>query len=196
MDERPEIEDCPPQIRVTGWCIEKDNGDCMQPIDILEEHAKRATNCADIRSAVAILQLAANAGALSLLVCKDRYRRGKERTRSELFGFPLVNVRELFGGIRLPVDPSTLALDETGQYYVFPAHFQAIMPAAMAAPSSSSSSSSKAKKKTKGGDGETQTAEGGEDNDEEGEEEDEEDEDEATFGDAEELQTPLIMICK
>lgn len=74
MDDRPEIEECPPQIRVTGWCTEKDNADGMQPIDILEDHAMRATNCADVRSAIAMLQLAANAGALSLLVCKDRYR--------------------------------------------------------------------------------------------------------------------------
>ena len=54
-----------------------------------------ATNCPDIQSACALLELAANAGALSLIVCANQFRQGQRMTKSMLYAYPLVDTRKL-----------------------------------------------------------------------------------------------------
>ncbi len=203
MDERPEIAELDPQIRISGWCTERDTVDAALPIDILEEHALAATNCSDIRSAVAMLQLAANAGALSLLVFRDKYRGGKERTRSALFAYPFVDGRELLGGIRLPIEPSRLLFSEDCQSYVFPAHFQVMMPKAIAAAAASPKKKQSKKKAKKDDDedeesGDDESSKGGDNDGDDGEEEEEHQgkNNHVMDEDNEELQTPLILISR
>ncbi len=76
LDERPELAGEPAQLCVSRWCTVP-GGDAGNCVDILQEDALRATNSTDIRSACAILELAANAGALSMVVCANQYRPGK-----------------------------------------------------------------------------------------------------------------------
>ena len=105
VDERPEMADEPPQIRLSNW-FSPNNGDdgggasaagaeAGQFIDILQSDAMAATNCPDIQSACALLELAANAGALSLIVCANQFRQGQRMTKSMLYAYPLVDTRKL-----------------------------------------------------------------------------------------------------
>jgi hypothetical protein len=71
-------------------------------ININIEDALRATNSNDIRSACALLELAANAKAWSVLVCTNQYRPSKEQLRSIYYGFPLIDTRILLQSIALP----------------------------------------------------------------------------------------------
>ena len=190
IDDRAEVADEPPQIRITGWCVEKDTADAALPIDILQDHAMAATNCADIRSTVALLQLCIGAGACKMVVRKDKYRRKKGRILSELFGYVFVDVQKLLSGISIPLDPSSLVISEDGQHYVFPAQFQVLMPRMVNAP----------KKKGRVAEQEYEE-EGSNDNDEggSGEEEDGGSNDEngkMDCNDEEELQTPLLLVSR
>ncbi len=76
----------PPSISTSGpsWLASLLSSACAVPggdagncVNILQEAALRATNSTDIRSACAILELAANAGALSMVVCANQCRPGK-----------------------------------------------------------------------------------------------------------------------
>lgn len=100
VDKRPEMANEPPQIRLSNWaptaCAEASHF-----IDILQADAMAATNCPDIDSACGLLDLAANAGALSLLVCCNQYRQGREQTKSMLYAYPLVNTRKLLESIQV-----------------------------------------------------------------------------------------------
>lgn len=191
IDDRAEVADEPPQIRITGWCVEKDTADAALPIDILQDHAMAATNCADIRSAVALLQLAIAAGACKLIAVRDKYRRKKERILSELFGYVFVDVQKLLSGISIPLDPSSLVVSEDGQHYTFPAQFQVLMPRIVNAPKK------KARVAEQGGGEECN-----DDNEEEGGSGEEEDgcgNDESgkmDCNDEEELQTPLLLVSR
>lgn len=69
------------------------------PIDVLAEHAMNATNSHTLEGACCLLEVAAAAGALSLLVCYNQYRPGKEQQRSAYFAYPLVDSQVLLQGI-------------------------------------------------------------------------------------------------
>ena len=91
------------QIRLTHWSTsshgQKQGSEAAHAIDILMEDALAATNCPDEQSACALLELAANAGALSLLVCANQYRQGREQLKSMLYAYPLINTYELLESI-------------------------------------------------------------------------------------------------
>ena len=92
---------CCAQIRLGSWSPpgQKQGGEAAHPIDILQEDALAATNCPDIQSACALLELAACAGALSLLVCANQYRQGREQLKSMLYAYPLINTHELLESV-------------------------------------------------------------------------------------------------
>lgn len=128
LDERPELlGNDPAQLCVTRWCSTPggDGGNC---VDVLHEDAMRATNCTDIRSACALLELAANAGALSMVVCANQYRPGKEHLKSMYYGFPIIDTKVLLQSIVVPVDSDSLTVDETENYFVFEAGFKVAFP--------------------------------------------------------------------
>ena len=91
------------QIRLSRWSCtsngQKQGSEAAHLIDILQEHALAATNCPDLQSACALLELAANAGALSLLVCANPYRQGRDQLKSMLYAYPLINTHELLRSI-------------------------------------------------------------------------------------------------
>jgi hypothetical protein len=91
------------QIRLSRWSStcngQKQGSEAGHLINILQEHALAATNCPDLQSACALLELAANAGALSLLVCANPYRQGRDQLKSMLYAYPLVNTQELLRSI-------------------------------------------------------------------------------------------------
>lgn len=64
-------------------------------MDILNVHAMVATNSSTIEDACLLLELAAAAGALSLVVCYNQYRPGREQSRSSYYAYPLVDTRIL-----------------------------------------------------------------------------------------------------
>jgi hypothetical protein len=90
-----------------------------------------ATNCPDIQSACALIEMAANAGALSLLVCANQYRQGRDQVKSMLYAYPLISTSELLRSIDTPLDPELAKLDETENYFSFKTHFQMSLPSAM-----------------------------------------------------------------
>ena len=131
LDERPEMANEPPQVKLSGWCADAENSKGVEPgccIDILHETALKATNCADIHAACALIEIAANAGALSVVVCANQYRPGKERIKSMLYGFPIVDTRALLRSVQVPVDPASLRLDPSGNYFVFQTDFKVLFP--------------------------------------------------------------------
>lgn len=102
----------PVQIKLSNW-IPRDNEttsfyDDNSPIDILVHDAMRATNASTIEEACCLLELAASAGALSLLVYHNQYRPGIEHVRSAYFAFPLVDSKILLKSIAVPVDHTML----------------------------------------------------------------------------------------
>ena len=139
-----------------------------------QEDALAATNCPDIQSACALLELAANAGALSLLVCANQYRQGREQLKSMLYAYPLVSTPELLQSIQVPLDPAMAKLDDTGNYFLFRTGFQMMLPAAK-----------------KGKPVRSREKEDGDD----GEEDDDDEEIEEETAD-ETLQTPLLLVSK
>ena len=62
----------PVQIKLTNWTTSSEHEN--SPVDISIEDAIRATNASTIEDACCLLELAASAGALSLLVCYNQYR--------------------------------------------------------------------------------------------------------------------------
>ena len=74
------------------------------PIDVLAEHAMNATNSHTLEGACCLLEVAAAAGALSLLVCYNQYRPGKEQQRSAYFAYPLVDSQVILQGIPRSVE--------------------------------------------------------------------------------------------
>ena len=66
------------QISLFGWVPpEARSSYDDSKIDILNTHAMKATNCSTIENACCLLEVAAAAGALSLIVCYNQYRSGK-----------------------------------------------------------------------------------------------------------------------
>ncbi len=128
VDERPELASEPKQLCVSRWCSVP-GGDAGNCVDILLDDALRATNSTDARSACVMLELAANAGALSMVVCANQYRPGKEHLKSMYYGYPLINTRILLSSIVVPVDPDSLTVDETENYFVFETGFEVAFPA-------------------------------------------------------------------
>jgi hypothetical protein len=61
-----------------------------------------------------------------ILLC--RYRTGKERLRSSLHSAPIIDTRVLLQNVHMPADTSTVRLDETGNYFVFEAGFEMLLP--------------------------------------------------------------------
>lgn len=168
---------CAFQIRLSRWSSSssKQGPESAHFIDILQEDALAATNCPDIQSACALLELAANAGALSLLVCANQYRQGREPTKSMLYGYPLINTTELLQSIPVPLDAALAKLDETENYFSFKTHFQMLLPSSMPG------------RAVKASDDEND-----EDNDQNNEETNEDNEDETP----EELMYPLLLVSK
>ena len=105
LDERPEVSSDAKQLRLSQWSPNHSCGEAGQFIDILYEHAQAATNCPDIRSACALLELAANAGALSVVVCCNQYRPGREQTKSMLYGYPMIDTKVLLSCIQVCSTP-------------------------------------------------------------------------------------------
>lgn len=109
IDDSPGMADEPKQIRLTNWCPNSASGrPCSEAgyaIDILYEHALHATNSDNIKSACSLLELAANAGALSLVVFFNQYRPGKMHVKSMLYGYPIIDTAVLLKCIQvlLPV---------------------------------------------------------------------------------------------
>jgi hypothetical protein len=124
LDDRQELANEPKQICISRWGV-NDGGNC---IDVLYDHAMRATNSTDIRSACALLELAANAGALSVVVCANQYRPGKEHIKSMYYGFPVVDTKILLQCVSVPVDSSMLTVDDTENYFVFETGFKVAFP--------------------------------------------------------------------
>ena len=105
LDERPEVSSDAKQLRLSQWSPNHSCGEAGQFIDILYEHAQAATNCPDIRSACALLELAANAGALSVVVCFNQYRPGQKQTKSTLYGYPMIDTKTLLSCIQVCSTP-------------------------------------------------------------------------------------------
>ena len=124
LDDRPELANEPKQICISRWGV-SDGGNC---IDVLHDDAMRATNATDIRAACALLELAANAGALSVVVCANQYRPGKEHIKSMYYGFPVIDTRILLQCVSVPVDASMLTVNDTENYFVFETDFQVAFP--------------------------------------------------------------------
>lgn len=91
------------QIRLGGWALDGAAAgmEASHPIDIPLDVAIAATNCPEPRSACALIELAANAGALSVVVCVNQYRPGKEQARSMLYGFPIIDTKVLLKGVQV-----------------------------------------------------------------------------------------------
>jgi hypothetical protein len=173
LDERPELANEPQQLCVSRWCPVPggDGGNC---VDILLEDALRATNSTDARSACALLELAANAGALSMLVCTNQYRPGKEHLKSMYYGYPLIDTRILLRSIGVPVDPESLTVDETENYFVFETDFEVAFPARIKGGSSRGDEDDGEGESHAAGRNREEDAAGQDDADEDGDEEEEE----------------------
>lgn len=100
----------------------------MHPIDILAEHAMAATNTCTIEAACSVIELAANAKALRLVVCHNEYRPGRDGLRSPVSGWPLIDTEILLQSIKTPVSAQDLVLDATGHYVVFKPTFEVAFP--------------------------------------------------------------------
>lgn len=131
LDERPEMANEPKQIRLGQWAADA-CPEAVHFIDILQSHAKEATNCPDIYAAMGLLELAACAGALSVVTWCNQFRPGREHAKSILYGFPIVDTEILLGCIKVPLDAGMLELDSTGKYLVFDAGFDVAFPSAPA----------------------------------------------------------------
>jgi hypothetical protein len=148
LDSRPKLAkafpEAPEQICLRDWVPPQSSHciDCSYCIDITPEDAMRATNTHDVHSACALLELAINAKALSVLVCTNQYRPGKEQLRSIYYGFPLVDTRILLEGIKLPASvdapEEALMVDETENYFVFETNFEVPFPSNLQQPRGSS----------------------------------------------------------
>lgn len=182
-------------IRLSGWSLDNNSPESSQVVDIAYSDAISATNCPSIQSACALIELAASAGALSLVVCCNQYRPGKEHILSMLHAYPLIDTALLMRGIQLPIDAVQLRFDETDNYVAFKAGFQVMLPAGMDAATAPKLSSQVAKKRDVGGDGDGDDdgdgdgGSGGEENPSGGDCQDD--------GDwPEEMQEPLILLSK
>ena len=114
----------PTQITLQNWSC-TNSGDSGMPMDISVEHAMRATNSSSMENACCLLEVAAAAGALSLVVCFNQYRPGKEQLRSSYYAYPLVDTRILLQGI--PSSPDGLQQQEaqgSAFFYAFNAGFK------------------------------------------------------------------------
>jgi hypothetical protein len=150
QDNRAEVQGCVPQICLFDWFKNSRGGSDQQQqhqqsgeagmcIDILTEHAMHFTNTQTADAACKLLELAARAGALSVLVVHNPYRRGQEHLLSPLSGVPLVDTEKLLRGVDMPLDAGggggdggKPMLDETGNYYAFEAAFK--LPLAVGVP--------------------------------------------------------------
>lgn len=101
VDDSMAMANEPEQIKLSNWCCNPGQPEAGQCIDILAEDAMAATNCTTLRSACSLLELAANAGALSVLVCCDQYRPGKAHIKSMLYGYPIVDTSVLLQSIQV-----------------------------------------------------------------------------------------------
>lgn len=112
-----DADEKPLQIKISNWATSSNQEN--SPIDVSVEDAMRATNTSTIEDACCLLELAASAGALSLLVCYNQYRPGKEHVRSAYYAFPMVDTKVLLRSICVPLDSALLTEDESGKYFAF-----------------------------------------------------------------------------
>ena len=90
------------QIHLGGRAADGFNGaETSHFIDISLKDALAATNSADICSACGLIELAINAGCLSIVVCQNPYRPGKEQRRSMLFGYPIIDTNALLACVEV-----------------------------------------------------------------------------------------------
>ena len=102
-----DAEENPTQIKISNWVPEGMSAE-NTPIDITVTDAIRATNANSVEEACCLLEVAAAAGALSLVVCYNQYRPGREHVKSAYSAYPLVDSKVLLKGVAVPVDSSML----------------------------------------------------------------------------------------
>ena len=113
------------QITLQNWACPGNSQEGGMPIDISVEDAMRATNSSSMENACCLLEVAAAAGALSLVVCYNQYRPGKEQLRSCYYAYPLVDTKILLQGIPTSSEAEGhFEEDENSQEYVFSSGFK------------------------------------------------------------------------
>lgn len=108
-------------IKLSKWSLGE-----TECVDIRERDVMRFTNCATVKSACQLLELAIRTGAVKMVVVRDRYRQDrKDETPvfSVYYGVPLIDSKKLLSFLSAIDQVETMEEDTTGNYFKFTAPY-------------------------------------------------------------------------